>query len=148
MFDRLFLFKNKSTLCVQQVLRRIEPCLIRKFCDSNIKSADFRDCHIFSRAPRWPTYPIHKLYILSSPVAPKSIPMNAFSSQLPTFMCFIRFAQFQVGFVTVDEFVRNGYVMAIIIFISAMLQGSFSQASTHIINVEGIRMKTALQVSS
>ncbi|KAF6206403.1 hypothetical protein GE061_017636 [Apolygus lucorum] len=48
-------------------------------------------------------------------------------------------------FVTLDQFFRNGYVMAVIIFVSAMLQGSFSQASTHVINVEGIRLKTALQ---
>ncbi|CAB0021113.1 unnamed protein product, partial [Nesidiocoris tenuis] len=49
-------------------------------------------------------------------------------------------------FITWPNLLRNGYVMALIIFLGAMLQGSFSQASTHIISVEGIRLKTALQI--
>ncbi|CAB0021111.1 unnamed protein product, partial [Nesidiocoris tenuis] len=54
----------------------------------------------------------------------------------------------QDDFITWPNLLRNGYVMALIIFLGAMLQGSFSQASTHIISVEGIRLKTALQVST
>uniref|UniRef100_A0A8D9AUF0 ATP-binding cassette sub-family C member 8 n=7 Tax=Cacopsylla melanoneura TaxID=428564 RepID=A0A8D9AUF0_9HEMI len=52
----------------------------------------------------------------------------------------------RIDAVTVSEFLSNGYVMAVIVFISSIAQGSFSQASTHILNVEGIRLKTALQV--
>lgn len=48
--------------------------------------------------------------------------------------------------VTISELLSNGYVMAGIVLISAIAQGSFSQSSTHILNVEGIRLKTALQV--
>ncbi|XP_014240364.1 ATP-binding cassette sub-family C member Sur isoform X2 [Cimex lectularius] len=51
----------------------------------------------------------------------------------------------QEDFVSVNVFLKNGYVMSIVIFVSAIAQASFSQASTHIINVEGIRLKTALQ---
>ncbi|XP_073995302.1 sulfonylurea receptor isoform X2 [Rhodnius prolixus] len=47
--------------------------------------------------------------------------------------------------VTVKDFLSNGYIMTAIIFISAVAQGSFSQASTHLVTVEGIRLKTALQ---
>ncbi|XP_054281763.1 ATP-binding cassette sub-family C member Sur-like [Macrosteles quadrilineatus] len=47
--------------------------------------------------------------------------------------------------VTVEELLGNGYVMAAVVLVSVMAQGSFSQASTHIVNVEGIRLKTALQ---
>jgi len=48
--------------------------------------------------------------------------------------------------VTFWEFSNNGYVMAFIMLISCIAQGSFSQASTHILNVEGIRLKSGLQV--
>ncbi|XP_025407848.1 ATP-binding cassette sub-family C member Sur-like isoform X2 [Sipha flava] len=47
--------------------------------------------------------------------------------------------------VTFSEFLNNGYVMALIMLISCIAQGSFSQASTHILNVEGIRLKSGLQ---
>ncbi|XP_022163687.1 ATP-binding cassette sub-family C member Sur-like [Myzus persicae] len=47
--------------------------------------------------------------------------------------------------VTFWEFLNNGYVMAFIMLISCIAQGSFSQASTHILNVEGIRLKSGLQ---
>ncbi|KAL4141386.1 hypothetical protein QTP88_004034 [Uroleucon formosanum] len=47
--------------------------------------------------------------------------------------------------VTFWEFLNNGYVMAFIMLISCITQGSFSQASTHILNVEGIRLKSGLQ---
>ncbi|XP_050524591.1 ATP-binding cassette sub-family C member Sur-like isoform X2 [Daktulosphaira vitifoliae] len=47
--------------------------------------------------------------------------------------------------VTHWDFLNNGYVMAFIMLISCIAQGSFSQASTHILNVEGIRLKSGLQ---
>lgn len=46
---------------------------------------------------------------------------------------------------SVDEFLSNGYIMAAIIFLSSFLQGALSQASSHVLCVEGIRLKTALQ---
>ncbi|XP_050431302.1 ATP-binding cassette sub-family C member Sur-like isoform X2 [Adelges cooleyi] len=47
--------------------------------------------------------------------------------------------------ITFGDFLNNGYVMAFIMLISCLAQGSFSQASTHILNVEGIRLKSGLQ---
>lgn len=46
---------------------------------------------------------------------------------------------------TVTEFLSNGYIMAVIVFLSSFLQGTLSQASSHVLCVEGIRLKTALQ---
>lgn len=53
--------------------------------------------------------------------------------------------EYQGKYVRVGDFFKNGYNMAGLIFLSALAQGSFSQASSHIITVEGIRLKTALQ---
>lgn len=47
---------------------------------------------------------------------------------------------------TLPQLVSNGYVMAGLVLVSAVAQGTLSQASTHLVNVEGIRLKTALQV--
>lgn len=58
----------------------------------------------------------------------------------------IKLLQADNHYLTLQEFISNGYVMSIVVLISALAQGSFSQASTHILNVEGIRLKTALQV--
>lgn len=46
---------------------------------------------------------------------------------------------------TSDVF-SNGYVMAIVILLSAILQSTFSQCSTFLVNSEGIHIKIALQV--
>lgn len=43
------------------------------------------------------------------------------------------------------DLVSNGYVMAGIVFLSCFLQGVLSQSSSHVLCVEGIRLKTALQ---
>lgn len=58
----------------------------------------------------------------------------------------VQLTVFQMEATTVSEFLSNGYVMAVVVLVSSIAQGSFSQASTHILNVEGIRLKTALQV--
>lgn len=50
-----------------------------------------------------------------------------------------------IYFPTWNDFVRNGYIMGCIVFIAAIAQGTLSQCSTHIVNIEGIRLKTALQ---
>ncbi|XP_011307390.1 ATP-binding cassette sub-family C member Sur [Fopius arisanus] len=48
-------------------------------------------------------------------------------------------------YMTWDELMENGYFLGIIIFGAAILQSTLSQASTHFFNVEGIRLRTALQ---
>jgi hypothetical protein len=52
----------------------------------------------------------------------------------------------QPEYPTVTQFLSNGYVMGAIVFVAALAQGTFSQSSTHLVNVEGIRLKGALQV--
>lgn len=51
----------------------------------------------------------------------------------------------QPEYPTVSEFLSNGYVMGAVVFVAALAQGTFSQSSTHLVNVEGIRLKGALQ---
>lgn len=51
-------------------------------------------------------------------------------------------------FITIEEFFNNGYILGVIVFIATILQGTLSQNSTHLVNVEGIHLKTALQVST
>lgn len=48
--------------------------------------------------------------------------------------------------VTIHEFLNNGVIMVLIITISSIGQAILSQNSTHLVSVEGIRLKTALQV--
>lgn len=44
-----------------------------------------------------------------------------------------------------SEFIVNGWIMSGIVLISFLLQGTFSQASTNLINLEGLKIKNALQ---
>ena len=44
-----------------------------------------------------------------------------------------------------SEFIANGWIMSGIVLIAFLLQGTFSQASTNLINIEGIKIKNALQ---
>lgn len=44
-----------------------------------------------------------------------------------------------------SEFIDNGWIMSCIVLIAFLLQGTFSQASTNLINMEGIKIKNALQ---
>jgi ABC-type multidrug transport system fused ATPase/permease subunit len=44
-----------------------------------------------------------------------------------------------------SEFISNGWIMSGIVLIAFLLQGTFSQASTNLINMEGIKIKNALQ---
>ncbi|XP_044013895.1 ATP-binding cassette sub-family C member Sur-like [Aphidius gifuensis] len=46
---------------------------------------------------------------------------------------------------TFNEILNNGYFLGFIIFLAAIIQSTLSQASTHCLNVEGIRLRTALQ---
>lgn len=43
------------------------------------------------------------------------------------------------------DFVENGWIMALLVLFSTLAQGTFSQASTHIVNMIGIRLRTSLQ---
>lgn len=54
----------------------------------------------------------------------------------------------QTEYPTLSEFLNNGYVMGTIVFLAALAQGTFSQSSTHLVSVEGIHLKGALQVLS
>ena len=47
---------------------------------------------------------------------------------------------------TVEEFFSDTYVIAVIIFLSALGQGAFSQTSSHLLTVAGVRSKNALHV--
>ncbi|KAJ2952805.1 hypothetical protein O0L34_g7165 [Tuta absoluta] len=47
--------------------------------------------------------------------------------------------------VTLQEFFTNGYVMLLIITLALIIQAFLSQNSTHLVTVEGTRLKTALQ---
>lgn len=49
---------------------------------------------------------------------------------------------------TFPEILENGYFLGLLVLFFSLLQGTLSQASTHILCVEGIRLKTALQVHS
>ncbi|XP_043258607.1 ATP-binding cassette sub-family C member Sur [Colletes gigas] len=49
------------------------------------------------------------------------------------------------GTMTFSEVLQNGYFLGLLVFVFAILQSTLSQASTHILCVEGIRLKTALQ---
>ncbi|XP_022119948.2 ATP-binding cassette sub-family C member Sur [Pieris rapae] len=47
--------------------------------------------------------------------------------------------------VTVDEFLNNGYAMLMIVTLALVVQALLSQNSTHLVTVEGSRLKTSLQ---
>ncbi|XP_068629390.1 ATP-binding cassette sub-family C member 9 [Battus philenor] len=47
--------------------------------------------------------------------------------------------------VTLQEFLKNAYVMLFIITMALVIQAILSQNSTHLVTVEGTRLKTALQ---
>ncbi|XP_076160818.1 sulfonylurea receptor isoform X2 [Ptiloglossa arizonensis] len=46
---------------------------------------------------------------------------------------------------TFSDVLQNGYFLSLLVFVFALLQSTLSQASTHILCVEGIRLKTSLQ---
>ncbi len=55
-------------------------------------------------------------------------------------------ANFHNDPLTADEFFSNGLVIAVLIFLAALFQGSFSQMSNHLLGVAGVRSKNALHV--
>lgn len=49
------------------------------------------------------------------------------------------------GPLTYSSFVSNGYVMVGIVLVASLLQATFSQCSTYLVNTEGLHVKVALQ---
>lgn len=49
--------------------------------------------------------------------------------------------------VTIEEFLKNAYIILFIVTLALVMQAILSQNSTHLVTVEGTRLKTALQVS-
>lgn len=47
---------------------------------------------------------------------------------------------------TFSQILRNGYFLGIVVFFATVLQSTLKQASTHVLCVGGIRLRTALQV--
>ncbi|XP_016766887.2 ATP-binding cassette sub-family C member Sur isoform X2 [Apis mellifera] len=54
-------------------------------------------------------------------------------------------SQYSMVVMTFPEILENGYFLGLLVLFFSLLQGTLSQASTHILCVEGIRLKTALQ---
>jgi hypothetical protein len=48
--------------------------------------------------------------------------------------------------VTFQEFLSNGYVVLLIVTLALIFQALLSQNSTHLVTVEGTRLKAGLQV--
>lgn len=44
-----------------------------------------------------------------------------------------------------NDFIGNGWIMGMLVLIASLAQGSLSQASTHIVNMVGIRLRTSIQ---
>ncbi|EAT34557.1 AAEL013215-PA, partial [Aedes aegypti] len=51
----------------------------------------------------------------------------------------------QLGPLTWSELLANGWFVAVVVLVASLAQGTFSQASTHIMDMEGIKLKNALQ---
>lgn len=43
------------------------------------------------------------------------------------------------------DFIENGWIMGMLVLIASLAQASFSQSSTHIVNMVGIRLRTSIQ---
>lgn len=51
----------------------------------------------------------------------------------------------EIYYPTWSEFIENGWIMGLLVLFATIAQGSFSQASTHIVNMIGIRLRGSLQ---
>ncbi|XP_067206473.1 ATP-binding cassette sub-family C member Sur isoform X2 [Linepithema humile] len=49
------------------------------------------------------------------------------------------------GAMTFSQILKNGYFLGLVVFFASILQSTMSQASTHVLCVAGIRLRTALQ---
>ncbi|XP_058122435.1 ATP-binding cassette sub-family C member Sur [Anopheles ziemanni] len=50
-----------------------------------------------------------------------------------------------VGPITWSTLLANGWIVAVLVLVASLAQGTLSQASTHLMDAEGIRLKNALQ---
>ena len=50
-------------------------------------------------------------------------------------------------YVTMGDFLRNGYILALLMFMVTMVQNSLLQTHYHLVIREGIRLRAALQVN-
>lgn len=71
-----------------------------------------------------------------------SRPLNYFIYNIS--ICHLK--DFIQGAMTFSQILKNGYFLGILVFFATILQSTISQASTHMLCVEGIRLRTALQV--
>ena len=53
---------------------------------------------------------------------------------------------FQVHFINWSDLVSNGWIIAIVALMASIIQSTFSQASTHLVAMEGLHVRSALQV--
>lgn len=44
-----------------------------------------------------------------------------------------------------QDYLQNGWIICVLVFLSSLAQGTLSQGSSHLINMEGIKLKNALQ---
>lgn len=51
----------------------------------------------------------------------------------------------QIYYLEWCDFIENGWIMGMLVLIASLAQASFSQASTHIVNIVGIRLRTSIQ---
>lgn len=51
----------------------------------------------------------------------------------------------EIFYATWPQFIANGWVMAALVLMATLAQATLSQASTHIVNMIGIRLRTSLQ---
>lgn len=51
----------------------------------------------------------------------------------------------EIFYATWPQFIANGWVMAVLVLMATLAQATLSQASTHIVNMIGIRLRTSLQ---
>lgn len=51
----------------------------------------------------------------------------------------------EIYYPTWNEFVSNGWIIALFVLFATLAQGTLSQASTHIVNMIGIRLRSSLQ---
>lgn len=54
-------------------------------------------------------------------------------------------ANAEVHYASWSAFIENGWVVAVLVLFATLAQGTLSQASTHIVNMIGIRLRTSLQ---
>lgn len=76
--------------------------------------------------------------------ASSSIDSNDNDEEVKVFKL-IKIQEADIDFPNWNNYLCNGWIMAFMVLIFALVQGTLSQASTHLINMEGIKIRNALQ---